>query len=170
MESRINVNIMKKLNRIILLALLVLFPLTMMHPVWGQNNQSEDNFLYTSEITNGTIIITVLSPENTTYADVDVILSCEFNKELHKISYSLDGSPNMTFEEDKILTDLVTGDHTLTVYAQNLDGNIEASETIVFTIKPYPSFLVITSLALVGLVGLSLIIHAIRQKEKNKKK
>ncbi|MCW3997276.1 MAG: hypothetical protein NWF10_01735, partial [Candidatus Bathyarchaeota archaeon] len=108
--------------------------------------------------------ISVLSPENTTYPDVDVVLSCQFNKEVVKVSFSLDGLVNITFSGDIILTDLSAGDHQLIVYGQDLVGNIEVSDTIVFTIKPYPSILVMFSLFLVGLFGFSLIFHAIRQK------
>ena len=54
---------------------------------------------------------------------------------------------------------------TLIVYAQDQGGNEAVSETVVFTIKPYPSLLVIVSLALVGLIGLVFLVKAIKQKE-----
>jgi nitrous oxidase accessory protein NosD len=110
-------------------------------------------------------VIAVLSPENKTYSDLDIIQSCQFNEEVIKTSYSLDGFENITFTGDIILSDLSPGDHQLIVYAQNLSGDIGASETIVFTIKPDLSILVMITLGLAGIVGLGLIIQAMRQKE-----
>ena len=40
--------------------------------------------------------IYIITPENTTYADVDIILSCEFNREVSQSSYSIDGKENVT--------------------------------------------------------------------------
>lgn len=119
---------------------------------------------YGEALLGNSLEIFVLSPENTTYPNVDVVLSCQFNKEVAKASFSLDGLENTTFSGDIILTDLSAGEHQLIVYGQDLTGIIEASDTIVFTIKPYPSILVMVSLFLVGLFGLSLIFYAIRQK------
>ena len=127
---------------------------------------SSSDFLTEAEDSNLELLeIDVITPENTTYADVDLVLSCEFSKEITEVSFSLDGKENVTFVGDVILTDLSAGEHQLIVYAQYLSGNIGASEVIIFTIKPYPSILVIISLAMVGLVGLCLIISAIRQKD-----
>jgi hypothetical protein len=109
--------------------------------------------------------ISIIKPENKTYADVDVILSYEINKEVISTSYSLDGLGNVTISNDIILTDLSAGKHQLILYAQDQDGNVAASETIIFTIKPYPSMLVIISLSFVGLIGLVFLVKAIKQKE-----
>ena len=64
-----------------------------------------------------------------------------------------------------IIPDLSTGKHRLIVYAKDQFGNTGVSETVVFEIKPFPSFLVIISISLVGFIGLSLLIHATRQKK-----
>lgn len=109
--------------------------------------------------------IYIISPENTTYADVDIVLSCEFNKEIVFSSYSINGKENVTFTGDVIIPDLSAGGHKLIVYAQDQYGNAGVSETVVFTIKPFPSILVMISISLVGFIGLSLIIHAMRQKD-----
>lgn len=116
------------------------------------------------QLSSSSSIITILSPKNITYADVDIPFNCQYNTELFIVSYNLDESQNIPFEKDKILTDLSAGEHRLEVVVQSLDGNIEASENIIFTIKPNPSFLVIISLSLVGIIGLFFIIRAIRQK------
>ena len=108
--------------------------------------------------------IYIITPENTTYADVDIILSCEFNREVSQSSYSIDGKENVTFNKDVIIPDLSTGEHRLIVYAKDQFGNTGVSEIVVFNIKPFPSFLVIISISLVGFIGLSLLIHSMRQK------
>lgn len=108
--------------------------------------------------------IYIITPENTTYADVDIILSCEFNREISQSSYSIDGKENVTFNGDVIIPDLSTGEHRLIVYAKDQCGNTSVSETVVFNIKPFPSFLVIISISLVGFIGLSLLIYTMRQK------
>ncbi len=52
------------------------------------------NIAYTSTLSSSnitTLEVLVLSPKNTTYPDTDVVLSCQFNKEVTKTSYILDG-------------------------------------------------------------------------------
>jgi len=129
------------------------------------------NITYTPTLLNSnmtTLEVVVLSPKNTTYPDTDLILSCQINKEATKTSFILDGVKNITFTGDIILTDLSPGIHQLIVYAQDQTGTIKASETIMFTIKPHPSTLVVISLSLVGMVGLILIIKAMKEKETKK--
>ncbi len=60
------------------------------------------------------------------------------------------------------------GSHQLIVFAQDQTGTTKVSEPIIFTIKPHPSTLVIISLSAVGIVGLTLMIKAIKQKETKK--
>ena len=130
---------------------------------FGQVNQAKGT-ISLMQISSNSSIITILSPENITYADIDIPFECQYNTELFIVSYSLDGSQNIPFEKNKILTDLSVGEHRLEVIVQSLDGNIEATKIIIFTIKPYPSFLVIISLSIVGTIGLIFIIQAIKQK------
>lgn len=115
-----------------------------------------------------TLEVLVLSPKNTTYPDTDLVLSCQFNKKVINTSYILDGKEKIPFTGDIILTDLFPGSHQLIVYAQDQTGTTKASEPIIFTIKPHPSTLVVISLSSVGIVGLTLIIKAIKQKETKK--
>lgn len=129
------------------------------------------NIAYTSILSSSNITtfeVLVLSPKNTTYPDTDLVLSCQFNKKVINTSYILDGKENITFTGDIILTDLFPGSHQLIVYAQDQTGTTKASEPIFFTIKPHPSTLVVISLSSVGIVGLTLIIKAIKQKETKK--
>jgi hypothetical protein len=137
------------------------------NPTNSLTTTSPFNITYTSTLLNSNMTsleVVVLSPKNTTYPDTDLVLSCQINKEATKTSYILDGVENITFTGDIILTDLSPGSHQLIVYAQDQTGTTKASEPIIFTIKPHPSTLVIISLSLVGIVGLTLIIKAIKQK------
>ena len=176
--------IKKQVRLYILVFLILVLPvinqpiLTQQTTTLEQNNRTNSltikshiNITYTSTrlISNMTTLeVLVLSPKNTTYPDTDLVLSCQFNKEVTKTSYVLDGVENITFTGDIILTDLSPGDHLLIVYAQDQTETIKASEAIIFTIKPHPSTLVIISLSSVGIVGLTLIIKAIKQKETKK--
>ena len=129
------------------------------------------NITYTSILSSSnitTLEVLVLSPKNTTYPDIDVVLSCQFNREVTKTSYILDGVENITFTGDIVLTDLFPGSHQLIVYAQDQTGTTKVSEPIIFTIKPHPSTLVIISLSAVGIVGLTLLIKSIKHKETKK--
>ena len=122
------------------------------------------------ELNNEILEIHIFSPENTTYADVDIVLSCEFNREIIQSSYTVDNKENVTFTGDVIISDLSPGNHTLIVYAKDEFGNLGVSDTVVFTIKPFPSILVIISISLVGFIGFILIINAMKQKDlKNNK-
>jgi len=150
---------MKKLFLTLMSITLLLLVFFRFQPIRAQKAVNEDLI---SEVQ---LEITLIKPENTTYADVDGILDYEINKEVISTSYSLDGLENVTITDDIILTDLSAGEHQLIVYAQDQGGNEAVSETVVFTIKPYPSMLVIVSLALVGLIGLVFFVKAIKQKE-----
>jgi len=103
--------------------------------------------------------VMVLSPENKAYPDQEVDLSCLFNEEVTKISYSLDGLDNMTFNGDIILTDLQAGDHQLIVYSEDLAGNIGSSDIIYFSVESFPTLLVLTISVIVTVVGLGILAY-----------
>jgi len=78
--------------------------------------------------------VSLASPENKTYITFDVPLNFTVNESSSQISYSLDGKDNVTTAGNTTLTGLTTGEHSITVYATNVAGNIGASETITFTV------------------------------------
>jgi len=78
--------------------------------------------------------ISIVSPENKTYTVNSVSLSFTVSETTSWIRYSLDGQANVTITEDTTLSGLADGLHSLTVYAQDTDGQTGASETIYFTI------------------------------------
>ena len=118
------------------------------------NNSITVNFIVDTVLP----VVSVLSPENMAYPDYDVNLSCLFNEEIAKTSYSLDGQDNMTFNGDIILTDLQAGDHQLIVYSEDLAGNIGSSETIYFSIEPFPTTLAVASIAIAA-VGVGIFVY-----------
>jgi parallel beta-helix repeat protein len=78
--------------------------------------------------------ISIVSPENKTYTVNSVSLSFTVSETTSWIKYSLDGQANVTITEDTTLSGLADGLHSLTVYAQDTDGQTGTSETIYFTI------------------------------------
>lgn len=81
------------------------------------------------------IRVTVTSIHNTTYNSKDVPLYFTVGKAVSWAAYSLDGQANLTSLQNTTLTGLSSGTHTLTVYAQDSFGLIEASDTISFAVE-----------------------------------
>jgi len=78
--------------------------------------------------------VSIVSPENKTYTVNSVSLSFTVSETTSWIKYSLDGQANVTTTGDTTLPDLADGVHSVTVYAQDTDGQTGTSETIYFTI------------------------------------
>ena len=104
-------------------------------------------------------VITVLSPENKTYSDSNILLNVEFNEQVLDMKYSLDGLENQTFTENMPLAELEIGGHNVTVYATDLAGHTGTSENIYFAIEPLPTTLIIIALAIVAVVGLGIFVY-----------
>lgn len=79
--------------------------------------------------------ISIVSPQNKTYATTDVPIDFTVSEATSWIKYSLDGQANVTITESTTLSGLAEGLHSLTVYAQDTDGQTGTSETIYFTIS-----------------------------------
>ena len=105
--------------------------------------------------------ISIVSPENKTYAVGNVSLTFTVSEPTSWMGYSLDGQANVTITGDITLTGLAEKPHTLTVYAKDIAGNTGASETIYFSIKtePFPTTWVAAAIAIVALVGVALMIY-----------
>ncbi|MDH5771032.1 MAG: right-handed parallel beta-helix repeat-containing protein, partial [Candidatus Bathyarchaeota archaeon] len=78
--------------------------------------------------------ISIDSPRNTTYRVTSVSLTFTVSETTSWIKYSLDGQENVTITGDTTLSGLADGVHSITVYAQDTDGQTGTSETIYFTI------------------------------------
>jgi hypothetical protein len=114
-------------------------------------------------------VISGLSIENKTYSQNDLSLYCEVDESTSWRGCSLDGVANVTFVSSKYFSNMASGSHTLTVYANDTSGNMGASE-IVFTIavpsELFPTSLVMASSVIVAVVcvGLGLIVYLIKRK------
>ena len=104
-------------------------------------------------------VISGLSVENKTYSQLDLPLEFAVNEPASWLGYSLDSEANVTLSGNSTLT-LNEGVHSIVVYAEDVAGNIAASETIYFTIeKPFPTTLLAASIASVAIVGVGLLFY-----------
>jgi hypothetical protein len=78
--------------------------------------------------------IEVHSIQNTTYNTQDLPLTFTVDKPVSWTGYSLDEQENVTTSQNTTITGLSNGEHTLTVYAQDTIGLIEASSSIAFNV------------------------------------
>ncbi len=81
--------------------------------------------------------VSLVSPENhQTYTANDVPLTFTVNSQfapITQLSYSMDQNSSVEISGNTTLTGLSSGNHTLTVYAADSNGNI-ASQTVTFTV------------------------------------
>jgi len=89
--------------------------------------------------------ITILSPENKTYAENDIPLSFTVDESVSWMAYSLDGQANVTITGDTTLASLVDGMHYVVVYANDTAGNMGASNTVYFTVDTEAPIIIILS-------------------------
>lgn len=99
--------------------------------------------------------LTVLSPQNKTYAASAIELILVVNEPASQILYSIDGMENQTAPGNITLTGLPVGAHNLTVYVADLAGNTAASETIFFDVESL-EFLPVVTVTVVAIVVASL--------------
>jgi hypothetical protein len=76
--------------------------------------------------------ITVLSPENKTYASNDVPLTFYSNQPVQWMCYAIDNGLNVTITGNTTLPQLPDGFHNITVYATDPAFNTGASNTVYF--------------------------------------
>jgi len=117
--------------------------------------------------------ISIVSPQNKTYATTDLTLDFTVSETTSWIKYSLDGQANVTITDNVTLSDLSEGAHSLTVYAQDTDGQTATSGKIYFTIsqgaepmqsEAFPTELLIVIIAVVAVVVVALIYFLTRKK------
>jgi len=105
--------------------------------------------------------IAVLSPLNQTYSTADVPLLLRLYESAKQIEFSLDGQEKVTVAGNTTLTGLSNGNHNLTVFTTDNNGNAAASAIIYFTVDaPFPTVPVVAvsaaSIAAVACAGLIL--------------
>lgn len=82
-------------------------------------------------------VISILSPQNTTYSTNDVLLDFTVNEATDWMAYSLDNQANVTIPGNTTLP-ISEGQHTLVVYANDTVGNMGASNTVWFSVDLSP--------------------------------
>ena len=103
--------------------------------------------------------VSILSLGNETYSADSIPLDFITNERISQSFYSLDGQENVTINANTTLTGLSEGDHNVTVYATDEAGNTGASETIYFRIEFFPTTLVIALVAIMAVIGISLLVY-----------
>ena len=110
--------------------------------------------------------ITLLSPVNQVYNESSVDLVFTTDEAANWTGYSLDGEQNVTVTGNTTIADLPNGSHTLTVYANDTFGSVEASETISFSIaEPFPTALVVAASGVsAAVIGIGLLVYFKKRK------
>ena len=117
-------------------------------------------------------IISYLSITNQTYERSNLMLNCTIDKKASWVGYTLDGKENVTITNNTVLSNLTDGQHNLIVYANDTLGNMGASQTINFTVKPPPSKTIENSMAVsiiavpVAIVFMVLVLVLLRKHRK----
>ena len=104
-------------------------------------------------------VVTVSSPETKTYETSDIPLMVTVNKPVSWTAYSLDGQAEVTIAENITLSGLAIGDHSLTVTAQDLDGQV-GSATLHFTVVArFPTELVVAGIVIAVVVVVGFLVY-----------
>jgi hypothetical protein len=107
--------------------------------------------------------ISIVSPENKTYAVNHVDLTFTVSEPTSWIGYSLDGEANVTIAGNTVLSGLSNGSHRLVVYANDMDEKTGASETIYFTIvqksEPFPITWIVAATAMIAIGGAAFLLY-----------
>ena len=82
--------------------------------------------------------ITILSPEETTYAASDVPLIFVVNETTSWMGYSLDGQANVTILGNTTLLGLSDAAHNVVVFANDTFGNMASSSIVYFSVDTTP--------------------------------
>ncbi len=108
-------------------------------------------------------VVSVISPENKTFAARNVSLAFTVDKLTAWVGYSLDGQDNVTITGNVTLLGLSSGLHNVTVYAKDEFENIGVSETTYFTVdvpEPEPENLSLPTVVVVALVITIVVVAA----------
>jgi N-acetylneuraminic acid mutarotase len=111
-------------------------------------------------------VVSVLEPANKTYDVAEIQLRFVVNEQVSWMEYSLDSQPNVQITGNTTLTGLSNGVHNLTVYAQDVAGNMGVSEPVYFSVEiPFPTTPVaLASAATVAAVGAGLLVYFKKRK------
>ncbi len=125
--------------------------------------------------------VIILSPANTSYAAIydpyiHVPLIFETNKSLSWVGYSLDGRANITVSENGTIIEIGDASRSLTLYANDTDGNWQPPQTVYYEIAfnlgvlrhEAPFYIIWAGIALSTIVvGVILIVYYFKKRSQN---
>lgn len=119
-------------------------------------------------VDSGFLSISIVSPENKTYAMADITLTFTVDESVAWMAYSLDNKANMTTTGNTTLYELSNGLHSLIVYAEDTAGNTGASGIVYFSVdvkglEPFPLWIVAVA-AMIAAFGTAVYLLKIRNK------
>jgi len=108
-------------------------------------------------------IISVISPENKTYATNSVALTFTLSEPAAWIGYTLDGQANITIVGNITIFNLSEGVHSIVCYANDTVENIGYSEIVYFTIETQQELtpIWIATIVIGGAIGVTLLVFFI---------
>jgi hypothetical protein len=109
--------------------------------------------------------IWVLSPENKTYTTSEVPLNFAVTESRLQITYSLDGQENVSVAGNTTLTHLTEGAHNVIAYTLDIAGNVGISEKIFFTVKLFPTTLLVVAVAAIAATGGASLAYFAKARE-----
>ena len=120
-------------------------------------------------------VITVFSPENTSYVQKDLSLNFTTDEPVSWLGYNLDGYDNVTIAGNTTLTDLPYKGHNVTIYAQDPAGNI-GSQSINFTVSepktPVPpvdaTIIPVSTIIVIFVISVSLCVSLLLYRKHRK--
>ena len=105
-------------------------------------------------------VISSLSVENKTYSQDNLSLNFTVDQPISWMGYCLDEQVNVTTTGNFALSELASGSHTLTIYANDTVGNMGTSETISFSVRDsFPTTIVLASIVTISVVTIGLFVY-----------
>ncbi len=107
--------------------------------------------------------ISVLSPENKSYGELDILSTIVIDEPVSWIGYSLDGQETVTITGNVTLAVLSEGDHNIIFYATDIVGNNGSTETIYFNIAQFPILILIMLVLIIIIIIMALYLFLKRR-------
>ena len=107
--------------------------------------------------------ISVLSPKNESYGELDVLSTILIDEPVSWIGYSLDGQKTVTITGNVTLAVLSEGEHNIIFYATDIVGNNGSTETIYFNIAQFPILILIMLVLVIIIIIMALYLFLKRK-------